>query len=442
MTSTMQQKPLSLFEFALMLESYIDDAFGNQYFWVTAEIASINVRRGHCYLNLIEKDPGSTFPKAELKGIIWQNNFIRLNEKFSSVTGFPIKQDISILFLATVNYSPRYGLSLNIFDIRGEYTVGEMMAERQKTVEKLISSNLYDRNKQLPLPVVPQRIAALSAGDSKGFEDFLNVLKKNHHGYQFFVRLFPVMLQGNRAAESIAQQLKEIEKQKDNFDTVILVRGGGGNVDLHCFNSYTLAEAIAKCNLPVITGIGHTTDYTVADEVAALHKETPTAVAQYIVSVCIAFEDEINEKASKLGFVSVRMMDYEIMHLEKAAGTLKYRPQHAINNESIQISHNSEKISSKSLEIIRVAFSGIGQVLKELNRGLSFILKQESERLTSRDQILSASDPALLLKKGYSITRFKGKILKGIDKLKDEDEIETQVSNGTFTSKIQNIKRT
>jgi exodeoxyribonuclease VII large subunit len=174
----MQDKIISLHDLALIIESQIKDSFGDQYFWITAELSSIHVRRGHCYLNLIDKDSGSAFPKAEMKGIIWQNNYERINEKFKSITGFSLKQDITILFLCYINYSPRYGLSLNIVDIKGEYTLGEMMQDRQKTIELLIKNSLYFKNKQLQLPVAPQRIAALSALDSKGFERFSECFEK------------------------------------------------------------------------------------------------------------------------------------------------------------------------------------------------------------------------------------------------------------------------
>jgi exodeoxyribonuclease VII large subunit len=435
----MQENTTSLFELALMLESYIDDAFGGQYYWVTAEIASINVRRGHCYLNLIEKDPGSAFPKAEMKAIIWQNNYARINEKFASVTGFDLKQDISILFLTTLNYSPRYGFSLNIIDIKGEYTLGEMMLERQQTIALLIQNKLYELNKNIAFPDVPQRIAALSASDSKGFEDFQNVLNTNPHGYQFCVKLFPVLLQGNKAAESIAQQLKTIEQQKEAFDIVILVRGGGGNVDLHCFNAYILAEAIAKCSLPVITGIGHTTDYTVADEVAAIHKETPTAVAQFIVSECRRFEEMISEQSLKLGQMVIRLLDDEEHYLEKTSHAIQLKPLHLVQYEKVSMSRSSAILSTNAMAMLKVAHSSIESTKKEMNSGLHRFFQKETDLFPGLEKLIKANDPMLLLKKGYSLTRLRGKIIHEISQLKEGDDIETLVSGGTIQSKVQTI---
>ncbi len=428
---------ISLFDLTLILESVIDETFAGKYYWVTAEISSINIRRGHCYLNLIDKDAGSAFPKAEMKGIIWQNNFERINEKFSSITGFSLKQDITILFLCVTNFSPRYGLSLNIVDIKGEFTLGEMMQDRQKTIEKLIINKLYDLNKQQIMPPVPQRIAALSAMDSKGFEDFLNVLRNNPFEYKFSVKLFPVMLQGNKAAESISKQLKVIGQQPELFDIIVLVRGGGGNVDLHCFNSYILAESIALSPLPVITGIGHTTDFTVADEVTAVHKETPTAVAQYIISQCSAFEDTVNDLAGKLSRQTIRLLDYEEMYLEKAADAIQYKPSLMFGKEKIYLSRAVGALTAKSLGVIKVALAETDTLVKATQTNLKRYFKTEKEQLQSGEQFVLSHDPMLMLKKGYSITRCSGVTIKNPKNIRTDDEIETLTAGGKIISTVK-----
>jgi len=433
----MSSNIISLFDLTLMLESIIDDSFGGQYFWVTAEISSINVRRGHCYLNLIEKDPGSAFPKAEMKGIIWQNNFERLNEKFSSVTGFGLKQDINILFLAAVNFSPRYGLSINIFDLKAEFTLGEIMLDKQKTIELLIKNELYDLNRSVSIPPVPLRIAALSAIDSKGFEDFLSILKNNQHQYGYFVKLFPVMLQGNKSAESIASQMQHIAREKGKFDIVVLVRGGGGNIDLHCYNSYILAEAIAKCPLPVITGIGHTTDYTVADEVAAIHKETPTAVAQWIVSSCHLFEEQMIESFEQIMFEATRLLDWEQNFIEKSVGAVLFKPMKIIRDENLRISNLFGVVASQSVSSVKIAWDRTSNAEKELKASFSRLMKNEHEKFGMTAQILKAHDPAEVLKKGYSITRKNGISVKNADVLSTGDEIETTTAKGKFISVVK-----
>jgi exodeoxyribonuclease VII large subunit len=435
----MKDTIISLFELAQMFETFVDDSFGGEYFWVTAEISSLNIRRGHCYLNLIDKDPGSAFPKAEMKGIIWQNNFERINSRFSSITGFGLKQDISILCLAAVNFSPRYGLSLNIYDVKGEFTLGELALDKKQTLEQLVKNGLYDKNKQLPHPPVPQRIAALSATDSKGFEDFLNVLKDNTFGYRFFVRLFPVMLQGNRAADSIATQLKNIATGSEHYDLIILVRGGGGSIDLHCFNSYTLAEAIALSPLPVITGIGHTTDYTVADEVAAIHKETPTAVAHFIIQSCKAYEDRLNDSAEKLSRLVIRLLDTENMNLEKSAGIIRFKPQSMLNNEKLLLNKAGNMLFTKSTGLLTSELASTETALRLMKSGVQRLCKTENDKLTNQLQLIKAQDPLLLLKKGYSITRFEGKSLKGTSHLKAGDELETITAAGSVKSVVKDI---
>jgi exodeoxyribonuclease VII large subunit len=435
----MQDNIISLHKLTLLLESQIDDSFGKKYFWLTAEISSINVRRGHCYINLIDKDVGSTFPKAEMKAIIWQNHYQRINDSFSSITGFSLKQDIRILCLATVNFSPRYGLSLQIFEIKGEFTLGGMMQDRQKTVATLIKNGLYEKNKQIQLPQVPQRIAALSAGDSKGFEDFLKILSANEYGYGFHVKLFPVMLQGNRAAESISKQMQEIEKQKHNFDIVVLVRGGGGNVDLHCFNSYILSEAIALSPLPVVTGIGHTTDYTVADEVAAIHKETPTAVAQYIVNLTKAFEEDMAQRFERLSRLSLQILDHEEVFIEKSLDAITYKPHILLEKEKAFMDKSGANLGTMALSGLKVALSTINYQEVSLRKGVHKYMEMTNKLLEHHQQYLSAHDPMLLLKRGYSITRCQGIIIKQFDDLKNGVEIETQLADGHIISTINQL---
>jgi exodeoxyribonuclease VII large subunit len=271
-------------------------------------------------------------------------------------------------------------------------------------------------------------------------KDFLNVLKKNSFEYTFNVRLFSVMLQGNKAAESIAKQLKVIESQKAQFDIVVLVRGGGGNVDLHCFNSYILAEAIALSSLPVITGIGHTTDYTVADEVAAVHKETPTAVAQYIISQCSAFEESVNASAERLIRQTVRLLDYEDMYLEKAADEIQYKPRTILGNEKMFLSRVSGILSAQSMGTIKVAHSETDAIYKTILNALKRIFSIENDKLKSVDQVVKAHDPMQLLKKGYSITRFSGATIKSLKNIHNEDEIETITAEGRIISTVKSTK--
>ncbi len=436
----MYEKIYSLHEFTLILESHINDSFSGHYFWITAEIASLQLKRGHCYLNLIDKEKGIAFPKAEFKGIIWQNNYSRINDRFSETTGFSLKQDIKILFLCTINYHPRYGLSLYITDIDGKYTLGEMFLDRQKTIELLKKNDLYDKNKQIALPVVPQRIAALSSIDSKGFEDFCNILLKNPYDYKFDVRLFPVLLQGQRAPESIAEKLEEVEARRDEFDIVVIIRGGGGNIDLLCFNSYTLAEAIAKCPLPVATGIGHTTDYTVADEISGIYKETPTALANFLIEYCFDFENKLNKIYENIIREVLQLLNYEDTYIEKAVNTIRVKPQIILGNEKLYISHKYNTLTKQAIGMLKVAFSEIESMHKFFRTELKRLFKGELDKLQTLKQYISAHDPLLLLKKGYSITRFNGQILKEISKLKHGQDIETFIADGEFTSTVKTIK--
>lgn len=430
----MQTNSLTLFEFSLMLESYISDGFKSKYFWITAEISSLSVKMGHCYLNLIDKDTGSLQPKAEMKGIIWKSSFEKINNKFAGVTGFHLKKDISILFLATLNFNPRFGISLNIFEIKPEYTLGELMLEKQRTIQRLIKNSLYDKNKKLDFPIVPQKIAVLSALDSKGYEDFANVLTVNKYGYKFELKLFPVLLQGNNAATNISNTLTYISNSKEIFDVAVLIRGGGSNIDLLCFDSYELAESIANFRLPIITGIGHTTDSSVADEVAFTNKETPTAVAHFLISQTREFEIKLINLTRVIHSNTLRLLEKEERRIEKSINSVQLYPKLKIQNEFMILNNNLNKIDQKSNRIIQFSEAEINQISKNFQKLPLLIIKNEIQNLNIIDRRVMAQDPYIQIKKGFSLTKMNGKTITDLSKIKTGDEIETIISSGIIKS--------
>jgi len=433
----MQTNSLTLFEFSLMLESYISDGFKSKYFWITAEISALSIKMGHCYLNLIDKDQGSSQPKAEIKGIIWKNSLEKINNKFAGVTGFYLKKDISILFLATLNYSPRFGISLNIIEIKPEYTLGELMLEKQRTIQRLIKNGLYDKNKKLEFPIVPQKIAVLSALDSKGYEDFANVLTNNSHSYKFDLKLFPVLLQGNNAATDISKTLNYLANHKNKFDIAVLIRGGGSNIDLLCFDSYELAEAIANFPLPVVTGIGHTTDTSVADEVAYTNKETPTAVAQFIITTTREFELKLIDYTKTIQTNTLRFLEKEERFIERSLNSVNLHPKLKLKNEYLKLNFSFNRISQKSNKIIQFEQAQHSQITKDFQKFPISLINKERQSLNIIDRRVMAQDPYLQIQKGFSITKINGKTITKLSKIKIGDEIETITAEGLIKSNVK-----
>ncbi len=252
-------------------------------FWVKAEMNKLNLypQSGHCYPDLVEKSEGKIV--AEIRSTIWKDDYQRINDNFLNILHEPLKSGINILFCARVSFSPLHGLSLSILDIDPSYSLGELEKEKQQTLDRIRKEGIYNNNKSLTLPLLPKRIAIISVQTSKGFSDFRKVIEENGWGYRFFYMLFPSLLQGEHAVESILKQLFRIKKVLHYFDAVAIIRGGGGDVGLTCYNNYELAREIAMYPLPVITGIGHSTNETVAEMVAFRNAITPTELADFLI---------------------------------------------------------------------------------------------------------------------------------------------------------------
>ena len=272
----------SLLEVTRSIQKTLADRYGSS-FWVKAEMNKLNhyPHSGHCYPDLVEKKDGKVI--AQLRSVLWKDDYLRINHSFLRLVKTPLKDGISMLFCARITFDPVHGLSLRIIDIDPAFSLGELEREKIETLEKLRAAGIFDRNKNLKIEPVPQRIAIISVETSKGYADFQKVIANNAWGYRFFHFLFPSVLQGDRAVESIVYQLNRIRKVISHFDAVAIIRGGGGEVGLSCFNDYELASEIALFPLPVITGIGHATNETVVEMIAYKNAITPTDLANYLL---------------------------------------------------------------------------------------------------------------------------------------------------------------
>lgn len=482
-----QYKHLTLYQLCTLIQTTIDSVFSNDYYWITAEILSLQVRLGHCYLSLIEKNQEGTEPVVEIKGIIWKNNYERINAKFKNITGFDLKPDIKVLLLVGVRYSPRYGLNLYIYDIQGEYTLGQMYLDRKKTIEELQRLGILENNKKIPLPLVPQRIAILSSLDSKGFEDFITTLKNNKFGYQFYVKLFPVVLQGPNVGPSITRRIAEIhQKYQGQFDVIAILRGGGGNVDLTGFNNLELAKAICLSTIPVITGIGHTTDISVADEVAAIPCQTPTAAASWIINQFFAFEKFLSSYSQNLAYYTQHYLVEQQQNVEHLTFQLKQVIRSFLDAEAQQTETYSQKIAWQTIQYLRHEqnwiietfqtirhvssrlfqhhFSRIQQYILTLQHKLQHIFLHENTHLQHVNtlirtfiksyllqqeqwighigKLIEAYNPRNILKKGFTISKQNNKIITTAEQINSSIPLQTIFKDGTVISEIQEINKT
>ena len=283
----MEKEFLDLLQFQSRLKEGVECLFPNR-LWLRAEVSSIKARPGgHCWLELSQSDDRGLVAKAS--AVVWSSKYRFLAPYFESVTGSPLQEGMVILVEIQVSYSQLYGLSLIVNDIDPEYTLGLKELERQKTIARLQSEGLIGLQKELDLPVLPYRLAVVSAEDAAGFRDFVKHLEGNPYGFKMEVTLFPALMQGAECPASIVAALDSVLEADEPYDLVLIMRGGGSRLDLACYDDYGLSAVIAQFPLPVFTAIGHDQDYHVCDMVAHSYLKTPTALADELISI---YEDE------------------------------------------------------------------------------------------------------------------------------------------------------
>jgi len=401
---------LSLYELNLMIRSMVDAAFP-QSFLVTAEIASCDVKR-HCYLTLIDREEDAVV--AEMKAVIWASRYQTLAGTFEEATGVRFAKGIKVLFQAEVSFHERYGLKLNILNVDPSYTIGELAVRRKEILERLTREDLIDRNREREFPLVPQRIGIVSSSTAAGYEDLTNHLNGNPYAYKFSCRLYEAVMQGDRAEESVVQALDRCTGDARDLDVVVIVRGGGGQMDLHCFDSYEIGRAIALMPLPVISGIGHQRDVTVADEVSNRRAKTPTAVADMIITAVKEFEERIDSSAHNLvhGANTLRA------DLQEHLMSVSRQCEIALRNELRDRAHQ-----------LAVLFKGLQYCVK--------LLKNEALNLRAKEQSIQHLNPQNVLKRGFSITYCNGKAIKSANVIETGDELRTLLHRGEITSRVE-----
>jgi len=407
----------SLCELTTVIKDAISSALPDAY-WVTAEIADTKLnQKGHCYLELVEREESRVI--AQAKANIWAYEYRRINAKFQSATNESLKRGMKVLLLAGVSFHEVYGLSLNIRDIDPAYTIGEMAMKKREVIERLVKEGVMALNKSLPLPLVAQRIAVISSPTAAGYGDFFDHLNNNAYGYRFSHVLFPAMMQGTGAEESIISALKKVSKQKDHFDLLVIIRGGGSVIDLNCFDCYSLALFVAKFPFPVITGIGHEKDDTVVDMTAHTKMKTPTAVAEFLISGLRCFEETIIDIQSRVVRTAERYL--------KA--------------ESHNIDGYSQRLHSLSFRFAASLKSRLEALETNVRIHVKQSMRSAAERLGSLEYLVRILDPENVLRRGYSLTHHNGRIIRDASLLRKGDIVETKVANGTFYSSITVKKR-
>ena len=432
---TFSSQFISLYDLSVLIREVIGDNFP-EYLWIVAEIASIRENQnGHCYLELVDKNEEKII--AQARANIWAYNYRTLIQTFEKATGETLKKGMKILFHAQVQYHEVYGLSLNIRDIDPTYSTGEMARKKKEVIERLIREGLMEANKALLLPLVPQRIAIISSPTAAGYGDFCTHLQENPFKYQFSLSLFPALMQGEEAAESMVMALQQIQSQLNNFDLVIIIRGGGSQVDLSCFDNYTLAVEVARFPLPVITGIGHERDDTVVDMVAHTKKKTPTAVAEFVISGARMFEENIQKLERILVRSTERLLDNSRHEIKAKMEIFSH-----LVREKLTQSYNRYQLSTIKLSSVSRYF--INRSLHELHllfQKEAAVFQQKITVATGKhslfEQAIRHFDPETLMKRGFSVARVEGIILTRVNQVHPGQTMVTHLVDGTINSIVE-----
>lgn len=406
---------ISLSELNFLVQDTLKKQLDPSY-WVVAEIGELNVnQKGHCYLELIENIDDKTIAKA--RATIWSYTYRNLSTWFQGITGQPLAEGMKILANVKVNFHEIYGFSLNIQDIDANYTLGERERLRQEVIKKLIADGVFEMNKELSLPLVPQKVAVISSPTAAGYGDYIHHLDNNIYGYRVEHKLFTALMQGSEAPESIIAALHQV-LDAGEFDIAVLIRGGGSQLDLECFDDYELCANIAQFPLPIITGIGHERDETIADMVANSKQKTPTAVAEFILQGFMAFEAMIDGEATRIGKSSRS-------HLQEAF--------HALQTIGIELNMNAKTHINRQRQFI-LSFTDKLQYLAKKQ------IKDHDQRLENINKRHTDLDPMSSLHRGFSFTSHNGKSIRG-QKLKKGDQIETHTEDIIIESRIEEIKK-
>jgi exodeoxyribonuclease VII large subunit len=409
--------------------------------WIRAELNKLNYYKqsGHCFPELVEKQEGKVV--AQMRAMIWKDDFILISREFQRVLHEPLKDGVKILFLATISFDPTHGLALRIMDIDPAYTLGDLEKEKAETIQKLKNESLYDKNKSLQLALLPQRIAVISVETSKGYADFIKVISSNANGFRFFHLLFPSLLQGEKAVGSIMAQLKRINKVKDHFDLVVIVRGGGDDIGLSCYNDYHLARAIAEFSLPVLTGIGHSTNETVCEMISYSNAITPTKLAEWLIQKFREFSVPVETAYQTIMDKSLRLISEQKTKFRSEVKLFR-----SVTINMLQRSRNEMKILTQSLfqqSVFRFRNekTQLVQFRNRIPNATTSIFKGRSLELENIRKQIKNMSPENVLKRGYSITLLNGKAIKSFDDVKKDDIINTTVFEGNISSVVQSTHK-
>lgn len=431
----MENQPLSLFELNALVRKSVKLCLPDEY-WVQAELSDVRTNySGHCYLEFVQKDPRGNSLVAKARGMIWSNIYVMLKPYFERETGQTFTSGIKVLVKVTVDFHELYGYSLTVVDIDPAYTLGDMARRRKEIIRRLEEEGVLTLNKELEMPLLPQRVAVISSATAAGYGDFCNQLLNNSDGLVFYPHLFAAVMQGDKVEASVIAVLNAIYKEVDRWDVVVIIRGGGATSDLSGFDTYDLAANCAQFPLPIITGIGHERDDTVIDMVSHTRVKTPTAAAEFLINRMRETASDLERYISCFHQTIPERIAHSKERLEQWVARIPSRVQMRLQHERFRQERMAVRMNTAwQTRFLREEYRL--RLEQRLATAIEARLQRERHRLQLAQSQVEAASPELLLKRGYSLTLKDGKAVTDASALHPGDVLTTRVAKGEFKSKV------
>ena len=427
---------IDLLELQTRIKEGVAEAFPGRY-WVKAEISSWSPRsNGHCYLSLTQSRGGK--PIAESRAMIWKWHYPQLTRYFEEATGEKLRPGITVLVKVQVAFSELYGMSLYIEDIDAAFTLGEQALERKRAIERLQKEGYMEMQRELAIPDIPQKLAVITSKTAAGYQDFRNHLLQNPEGYAFSLDLYEALMQGEQAPSSIIGAL--LEAGERDYDAILILRGGGSETDLQCFDSYELGVAIAECPVPVVTAIGHDKDVHIADMVAHTSVKTPTALADLFLEAMMARDEALDAIQGRIGQGISRLLNSYEKRLDTAAAAVRLGLNRKLSDVQSSVqrasAHISRGLTGKYAAVVRL----VDGLLHRVKFAATAKYSSAYSELALKEALINGSDPRKILGLGYVLVTGKdNKVLKTVDRVAVGDRIGVRFSDGSLTAKVDEI---
>ena len=408
----------TLYELNQLVRETLETEMPDEY-WVEAELSECRESRGHCYLELIQKEEKTNTPIARASAKCWANSWTVIRPYFERTAGQALHAGMKVLLKVYPQFHEAFGFSWIVTDIDPTYTIGDLARRRQEIIRQLKEEGVFDLQRELSLPLFAQRIAVITSETAAGYGDFLNQLQQNEYGFCFEVTLFPAIMQGEQVEQSVINALNQIHAEmsdnNDVFDVVVMIRGGGATSDMSGFDTLALAENVANFPIPIITGIGHERDECILDMISHTRMKTPTAAAAFLISHLAETDDLLNDIQNRM----VRLV------------------KERLTTHQLRLAALSERVPSLFSVVKAHQEAHLDQLFARLQTQLQTTLVQQTHRLELLAQRTVSLDPILLLRRGYSITLHHGKVVSDPSQLHEGDEIETRLEKGTVKSIVK-----